>query len=141
MLTISDRCYICIPYLKKDEEFISDLQKIFTEVVIHQGEKRPDENQLKDIVKEYESIIIGAQEVMSREVAKSAKGLKSIGSLSTGLDHINLPAFEERGIEILSVSQANSVSVAEHAIGLILCLQKDCLNLTSLFWREKVGTV
>jgi D-3-phosphoglycerate dehydrogenase len=124
VLEISDSCYICLPYLEEDEQFISGLQEVFSEVIIHEGKGRPSKEELKDIVKEYESIIIGTQEELDEEIAESAKKLKSVGTLSTGLDHIDLPAFEENGIEIFNTGQTNSISVAEHTIGLILSLQK-----------------
>lgn len=124
MLEISDSCYVCLPYLEEDEEFILSLQEVFKQVIIHEGKERPDKEELKDIAKNYESVIIGTQEIMDEEIAESAKNLKSVGTLSTGLDHINLPAFKEKGVEIFSTTQTNSISVAEHTIGLILSLHK-----------------
>jgi D-3-phosphoglycerate dehydrogenase len=130
---ISDSCYICLPYLEEDGQFISGLQEVFSEVIIQE--------ELKDIVENYESVIIGTREAMDKEIADSAKKLKSVGTLSTGLDHIDSPAFEDKGIEIFSISQTNTISVAEHALMLIMSLQKRLIesNKSVLEGKDREG--
>lgn len=124
MFQIADSCYVCLPYLEEDRNFTSGLEKIFDQVKIHEGVKRPTKEDLKDIVEKNEAVIIGTQEKMDEAIAEASKNLQAIGTLSSGTYHINSEAFKQRNIEVHSVSQSNTVSVAEHTLGLILALQK-----------------
>lgn len=127
MSNIGDSCYVCLPYLKDDSKFVSGLEGIFDEVVFQEGE-RPGKEELKSIAKKYEVAIIGTKESMDEEVAEAVEILKTIGTLSAGLDHINVEEFEGQGVDVFNVSQSNSVSVAEHTLSLTLASQKRLLE-------------
>lgn len=49
-------------------------------------------------------------------------GLRFIGRLGSGLDIIDLPEAKKRDITVLAVPEGNAVSVAEHAMGMLLSL-------------------
>lgn len=50
--------------------------------------------------------------------------LSVIGRLGAGLDNVDVAAARRRGIEVVYAPWANSASVAEHALGLILALAR-----------------
>ncbi len=50
-----------------------------------------------------------------------------IGSLSAGTDHLDLAALSARGVAVVTTPGVNAVSVAEHALMMILALAKHAL--------------
>lgn len=79
--------------------------------------------------------IAGADAVIVRlvpvtaEVIAAGQRLRVIGRHGAGLDNVDLPAATRRRIPVVYVPQANSVSVAEHAIGMMVALSKHLLDL------------
>lgn len=88
------------------------------------NEKRPDEEELKRLVQEYDILIIGAKEKMTSAVYNCATKLKILGTLSIGMDHIAKEFIDSRKIKIFNCPNSNVISVAEHTFGLMLALQK-----------------
>ena len=50
----------------------------------------------------------------------AAPGLKVVAHAGTGVDNVNLEAASARGIIVMNAPGANSISVAEHALALML---------------------
>lgn len=77
----------------------------------------------------------GAQGIVSRmgrldaAVMDAAPQLKVISKHGVGVDNIDIAAAAERGIPVLVATGANAVSVAEHAIALLLAAVKRVLPL------------
>lgn len=62
---------------------------------------------------------------LSKEVLDKFPNLKLVTTMSTGYDHIDLNACEERGIKVCNVPAYGDNTVAEHAFGLLLNLSKN----------------
>jgi D-3-phosphoglycerate dehydrogenase len=62
---------------------------------------------------------------MDREAIMAAPDLRVIGRPGVGVDNIDLKAATERGIPVVIAPGANTISVAEHTVGLIFTLAKD----------------
>lgn len=79
----------------------------------------------------------GAEGILSRmgrldaTVMDAAPQLKVISKHGVGVDNIDLVAASERGIPVIVATGANAVSVAEHAIALLLSCSKRVLPLDS----------
>lgn len=77
----------------------------------------------------------GAEGIVSRmgrldaEVMDAAPQLKVISKHGVGVDNIDIQAAADRGIPVLVATGANAVSVAEHAIALLLATVKRILPL------------
>jgi D-3-phosphoglycerate dehydrogenase / 2-oxoglutarate reductase len=65
---------------------------------------------------------------IDRATIMAAKNLKVIGRPAVGVDNVDVSAATERGIPIVIAPGANTRSVAEHALALILAAAKDLLN-------------
>ncbi|MBI5603272.1 MAG: hydroxyacid dehydrogenase [Deltaproteobacteria bacterium] len=65
---------------------------------------------------------------IDRETMEAAKNLKVIGRPGVGVDDVDLTAATELGIPVVIAPGANTRSVAEHALTLILALSKDLQN-------------
>ncbi|PSQ02265.1 hypothetical protein BRC92_08980 [Halobacteriales archaeon QS_4_69_31] len=117
-------CYVCLPHLAGETAFVDRLEGVCGPVTVHPGPNRPDRETLKRVVGEYDVVVCGVFEEFDREVAEAADGLRALASLSAGLDHVDTAAFRERGVAVVGVEEANVVSVAEHALMLVLAVEK-----------------
>ncbi len=61
---------------------------------------------------------------LSAEVIQAAKRLRVIGKHGVGTDNIDIPAATKCGVVVTNTPQANSISVAEHALALLLALAR-----------------
>lgn len=93
------------------------------ELELNQG-KRPGEDELKRLVRDYDVLIIGIKEKMTEAVFENVKALKILGTITNGVDHISRQFFDSPDIRVMNCPLASAGSVAEHAFGLMLALQK-----------------
>lgn len=81
---------------------------------------KPDE--VLEKVANYEGLIIRSKFVIDEDFLNHASKLKFIGRAGAGLDLIDINACQKRGIEIFAANEGNRIAVAEHLIGMLLCL-------------------
>lgn len=89
-------------------------------VVADTGEPR----ELDGFLEDAEGLIIRIGSI-DREALLKAKNLKAIGRPGVGVDNVDVQTCTELGIPVVIVPGANTVSVAEHALTLMLALAKD----------------
>ena len=82
--------------------------------------------------KDAEIILVGSGHVVSRNVIESCPSLKLIQTEGVGFEQVDVEAAKERGVWVCNNKGANAISVAEHAIGLMLA----GLRRTSLTDRQ-----
>ena len=82
-------------------------------------EKQP----LLEAVKDVQAILVRVVKLPS-EVIQAAKQLKIIAKHGVGYDNISIPAATASGVIVTNTPQANSTSVAEHALALLLALAR-----------------
>jgi D-3-phosphoglycerate dehydrogenase len=83
-----------------------------------------EENLIRHIA-DYDAAILGVAPFTARIIAQ-AKRLKIVSRLGVGYDAVDVPALTRAGIPLTVVGTANSVTVAEHSLFLILALAKRC---------------
>jgi D-3-phosphoglycerate dehydrogenase len=71
-----------------------------------------------------DGMILRNNVVITESVIKTARNLKIICRTGAGLDNIPLQAARDMDIIVTNTPDANSISVAEHAVALILALSK-----------------
>jgi D-3-phosphoglycerate dehydrogenase len=79
-------------------------------------------SQLQATLGGYHALIIRSQTKVTAEVIDVAENLKVIGRAGAGVDNIDVEAATKRGILVMNTPGGNSISVAEHTLGLILAL-------------------
>jgi D-3-phosphoglycerate dehydrogenase len=83
-----------------------------------------DVQTLKSYIRDCQGILVRTVSLPG-EILKNAPGLRVISRHGVGLDNIDLQYCREHGIQVTNLPEANTVSVAEHTIGMILSITKN----------------
>ncbi|MDF3004008.1 MAG: serA1 [Oscillospiraceae bacterium] len=83
-----------------------------------------DPSELAEKIKDADAVIVRILD-MPAEIICDAPKLKIIAKHGVGLDNIDLNAAKEAGVAVTVTPNANSLSVAEHAVSLMLALSKN----------------
>lgn len=132
----------CVPK-NLNEKAIEIIRNNGIELTIRESDNNPDKEELINILKEHDILIIGIRTKLEADMLKYINTPKIIGTLSTGLDHIDKEFLEHPLINIVNIKLANTVSVAEHIFSLILALNKRVFesNYLALEGRAARGTI
>ncbi|MBC7119343.1 MAG: phosphoglycerate dehydrogenase, partial [Methanobacteriaceae archaeon] len=103
-----------------NEKGIAELEKV-AEVVVD-TDITPEE--LLDVIKDFDAIIVRSRTKVTREVIEAAPRLKIIARAGVGVDNIDVKAATEKGIMVINAPESTSVTVAEHTMGLMLALAR-----------------
>jgi D-3-phosphoglycerate dehydrogenase / 2-oxoglutarate reductase len=99
--------------LKKAREFAEvDVKADFTE------------DQLAEAIGGYDAIMVRSKPKVTKRIIDSGSRLKVIGRAGVGLDNVDRDAAKAKGIEVVNSPEASTVSVAEHAMGLMLAVMR-----------------
>lgn len=93
----------------------------------------PDGNQplFEEHIKDAEAILLSTAYKMTPDVISKASKLKVISRTGVGVDNVDVPSATEKGILVLNTPQANSISVAEHTVAMIVAISKQLLMYDS----------
>ena len=80
-----------------------------------------------DIIGNYEGLIIRSKTFVDEELLQNATHLKFIGRAGAGLELIDIEVVREKNIQLFAANEGNRVAVAEHIIGMLLCLMNKIL--------------
>ena len=125
------RIYISIPSWKNEKSLETLRQK--AKVVI--ADKRPTQSEFRNIIREYDGAIIGRLHSIDKEVLENSK-LKFVGLVAKGTDNIDIDECKKKNVAVFYTPKANTTSVAEHVMTLILSLSKNLVKLDKSV-REK----
>ncbi len=84
---------------------------------------------LREKLKGAYAVFLGTWVKFTAELMDISPELKVISRTGVGVDNVDIAAASERGIMVLNTPTANAVSVAEHAVTLILALAKQLFFL------------
>jgi D-3-phosphoglycerate dehydrogenase len=110
-------------YGKNDPRLKSDLENKVREVVYNPTGKPLTSDQVSELLIGVDGYIAGLDEINAASL-RNADRLKVISRYGVGVDNVDLNFAREKGIIITNTPGANSVSVSELALGLILALAR-----------------
>lgn len=78
--------------------------------------------ELLEKIGDFEGLLIRSKTLIDEDVLAKARKLEFIGRAGAGLDLIDVPAAERRGIRVFAANEGNRDAVGEHALGMLLAL-------------------
>tara|TARA_B110000008_G_scaffold277810_1_gene319990 strand:- start:3498 stop:4478 length:981 start_codon:yes stop_codon:yes gene_type:complete len=131
-----------VPFADKNILPLELLEGAEAEYVINPLNKKLSEDELSEMVSDFEIIIAGTEPITEHVMSKATK-LKMISRVGIGLDSVDLIAAEKRGIKVSYTPDAPAPAVAELTIGLIITLlrsvQLSNLEMHSGEWKRYFG--
>jgi len=110
-----------VPFGDKNRLPLELLEAAGIEYLINPLNKKLTENELAEMVSDFDVIIAGTEPITDY-VMESASKLKMISRVGIGLDSVDLLAAERRGIKVSYTPDAPAPAVAELTTGLLITL-------------------
>ena len=79
---------------------------------------------LKQIIHEYDGIVIRSATKLTQDIIESAKNLKVIGRAGSGLDNVDKAAATAAGIVVMNTPGGNTVTTAELTFAMLLAMSR-----------------
>ncbi|MGH2583372.1 MAG: phosphoglycerate dehydrogenase [Dehalococcoidia bacterium] len=79
---------------------------------------------LLEAIPAYDALVVRSETKVTAEVIDAGTRLQVIGRAGVGVDNIDIPAATRRGIVVVNAPTGNTISAAEHTIGLMLALAR-----------------
>ena len=105
-----------------------------------------DEAALIRIVPEFSGIVVRSQTQITAKVIEAGSRLRVVGRAGVGVDNVDVEAATRRGVIVMNAPGGNTVSTAEHAFSLLLCVarkipQADAMIRTGKWARKNLEGV
>lgn len=110
---------VCEPMAPLGLKLLSEHQDLVVDVKI--GLSR---NELLHVVSDYDALLVRSATKVDAELINAAPRLKLIGRAGVGIDNIDTNAAKAKNIAVINTPSGNSISAAELAFGLMLCLSR-----------------
>jgi len=117
------------------DKFLELLKDAEIEVVMNPYGRVIKEDEMVELVKDMDGIIVGIDPITKRVIYNASK-LKVISKYGVGVDNIDFESAKERNIVVTNTPNANSNAVAELTVGLIISVLRN-IPLSDRRVREK----
>ncbi|MDP5043776.1 MAG: hydroxyacid dehydrogenase, partial [Leeuwenhoekiella sp.] len=78
--------------------------------------------EIEAIIDAYEGVVIRSRFKIDKQFIDKATNLKFIARVGAGLESIDIPYAESKGIQLIAAPEGNRNAVGEHALGMLLML-------------------
>lgn len=100
-----------------------------------------EKEELIKLMPEIEVLVVRSATKVTADIIEAGTKLKIIGRAGTGLDNIDVKVAEAKGIKVINTPGANSISVAELTIGLMIAcsrhIARGTIDLKNGKWTKK----
>lgn len=84
----------------------------------------PSEEKVRAIIPDFHGVIVRTATTLGQETIEAAAKLEVIGRTGAGVDNVDINTAARKGIPVCYTPEANTSSVVEHTLSLILALAK-----------------
>src|SRR5438067_3198933 len=81
-------------------------------------------SQVLEIIPEFSAIVVRSQTKVTADILKAGTSLRVVGRAGVGVDNVDVEAATRRGVVVLNAPGGNTISTAEHAFSLLLCVAR-----------------
>jgi D-3-phosphoglycerate dehydrogenase / 2-oxoglutarate reductase len=110
-----------VPFGENNRLPLDLMENVGIEYLINPHNKKLTENQLSELIGDFEVLIAGTEQITDKVMSQAPK-LKLISRVGIGLDSVDLIAAKKRGIKISYTPDAPAPAVAELTLSMILTL-------------------
>ena len=82
------------------------------------------EARLVELIPQFSAIIVRSETKITAQVLNAATKLRVVGRAGVGVDNVDVDTATRRGVLVLNAPGGNTVSTAEHAFSLLLCVAR-----------------
>lgn len=129
-------------FAKLSEEPIKRLEKAGFTITRNTKGRLLTEDEMVEAIQGQDAVILGT-EVFNQHVIDHADQLKIVSRYGVGLDKVDTAYLEEKGIALRVAKYANTNSVADHAVGLMLSVAHNITRcdakIRAHIWEKPVG--
>jgi D-3-phosphoglycerate dehydrogenase len=104
------------------------------EIDARQGRSKAE---LLSAIVDADALLVRSATKVTREVIDAAPRLKIVARAGSGVDNVDLDAASARGIVVTNAPGGNSISVAEHALALMLSLARSVATADAAMKQER----
>lgn len=109
---------------------VDDLHPVIVTLLEDQGvevcyDKTLSREQIKELLPDYEGLLVRSKTKVDADLLASANKLKVIGRAGAGLDEIDQDLVASKGIQLFHAAEGNMTAVGEHAVGMLLMLMNN----------------
>lgn len=90
-------------------------------------------------LKDADAILLSTAYKMTKDAIDNAPNLKVISRTGAGYDNVDVKAATDKGILVLNTPQANSISVAEHTVALVMAVSKQLITYDNELRKGNFG--
>jgi len=83
-----------------------------------------NERELVEVIRPFSALVVRSQTKVTANVLNAGAKLRVIGRAGVGVDNVDVETATRRGIVVLNAPGGNTVSTAEHAFSLLLCVAR-----------------
>ena len=83
---------------------------------------------LREIIPEFSALVVRSETKVTADILKAGTKLRVIGRAGVGVDNVDVETATRRGVIVLNAPGGNTVSTAEHAFSLLLCVARKILQ-------------
>mgnify|MGYP005847744929 CR=1 FL=1 len=98
-------------------------------------------DELRQIIKEYDALVIRSGTKVSADIIDAAVNLKVIARAGIGLDNVDVAAASKHGIVVMNTPEGNVITTAEHTIAMLLAVSRNIPQANSSLkagkWEKK----
>jgi D-3-phosphoglycerate dehydrogenase len=75
--------------------------------------------EIEQLIPDYDALIIRSATKVTAALLEKATKLKVVGRAGSGLDNVDIPAATKKGVVVMNTPGGNTVTTAEHTIGML----------------------